>query len=158
STLRHGELKLPPRRCVSVPPPDWGTTPRVRSPALWPKARRFRMYRRNLILGVIASSCFGIGRAKAWSLVTRQQQQRENAAPHKQAAPDPTRSGAPTKHNKTDKIPSQNPSTFSGRDQCKNCGQQPACYIWVPGNRHHETITRTCKANSIWSRCRKRRT
>jgi len=54
------------------------------------------MYRRNLILGVIASSCFGIGRAKAWSLVTRQQQQRENAAPHKQAAPDPTRSGAPT--------------------------------------------------------------
>src|SRR5215469_9250069 len=54
------------------------------------------MHRRNLILGVIASSYFGIRRAKAWPLVTRQQQQRENAAPHGQAAPAPTRSGAPT--------------------------------------------------------------
>jgi len=54
------------------------------------------MHRRNLILGVIASSYFGIRRAKAWPLVTRQQQQRENAAHHGQAAPAPTRSGAPT--------------------------------------------------------------
>src|SRR5262245_60273984 len=54
------------------------------------------MHRRNLILGVMASSYFGICRAKAWPLVTRQQQQRETAAPHNQAAPDPTRSGAPT--------------------------------------------------------------
>src|SRR5262249_949856 len=54
------------------------------------------MYRRGLILGVIASSCFGFRAASAWSLVTRQQSQRENAAPHKQAAPAAPRSGAPT--------------------------------------------------------------
>ena len=56
----------------------------------------FLMYRRNLIFGVIASSCFGIRRASAWPLVTRQLQHRENAAPHGQAAPAPTRAGAPT--------------------------------------------------------------
>ena len=56
----------------------------------------FSMYRRNLIVGVIASACFGIRRASAWPLVTRQQVQRENAAPRGQAAPAPTRSGAPT--------------------------------------------------------------
>ena len=54
------------------------------------------MHRRSLILGVIASSYFGIRRAKAWPLVTRQQLQRENAAPHEQTAPAPARSGAPT--------------------------------------------------------------
>ena len=54
------------------------------------------MYRRNLIVGVIASLCFGIRRASAWSLVTRQQQRRENAAAHEQNAPAQTRSGAPT--------------------------------------------------------------
>jgi hypothetical protein len=54
------------------------------------------MHRRSLILGVIASSYFGIRRVSAWPLVTRQQAQRENAAPHGQAAPAPTRSGAPT--------------------------------------------------------------
>ena len=54
------------------------------------------MYRRDLIVGAIASACFGIRRANAWPLVTRQQQQRENAAPRGQAAPAPTRSGAPT--------------------------------------------------------------
>src|SRR5262249_11532774 len=53
------------------------------------------MYRRSLILGVIASSCFGIRGASAWPLVTRQQSRRENAAPHKQAAPAASRSGAP---------------------------------------------------------------
>ena len=53
------------------------------------------MYRRNLIVGVIASACFGIRRASAWSLVTRQQVQRESAAPHHEQ-PAPTRSGAPT--------------------------------------------------------------
>jgi hypothetical protein len=57
--------------------------------------RRFLMYRRNLVLGLIASSCFGIRRAIAWPLVTRQQLQRENAAPH-EAAPAQTRAGAPT--------------------------------------------------------------
>ena len=56
----------------------------------------FSMYRRNLIVGVIASACFGIRRASAWPLVTRQQVQRENAAPRGQAAPAPTRSAAPT--------------------------------------------------------------
>jgi hypothetical protein len=56
----------------------------------------FLMYRRNLIVGVIASACFGIRRASAWPLVTRQQAQRENTAPHRQTAPAPTRSGAPT--------------------------------------------------------------
>ena len=56
----------------------------------------FSMYRRNLFLGLIAFSCFGICRARAWPLVTRQQQQRENTAPHGQAAPASTRSGAPT--------------------------------------------------------------
>ena len=56
----------------------------------------FSMYRRNLIVGVIACACFGIRRASAWPLVTRQQAQRENAAPHGQAAPAPTRSAAPT--------------------------------------------------------------
>jgi hypothetical protein len=56
----------------------------------------FSMYRRNLIIAMIASACFGIRRASAWPLVTRQQAQRENAAPHGQAAPAPTRSGAPT--------------------------------------------------------------
>jgi hypothetical protein len=55
----------------------------------------FSMYRRNLIVGVIASACFGIRRASAWPLVTRQQVQRESAAPRGQAAPAPTRSGAP---------------------------------------------------------------
>lgn len=55
----------------------------------------FLMNRRNLIIGVIASSFFGIRRANAWPLVTRQQLRRENAAPHEQAAPAPTRSGAP---------------------------------------------------------------
>jgi hypothetical protein len=54
------------------------------------------MYRRSLILGLIATSCFGIRAASAWSLVTRQQSQREHAAPHKQAAPAAPRSGAPT--------------------------------------------------------------
>ncbi len=56
----------------------------------------FSMYRRNLIVGAIASTCFGIRGATAWPLVTRQQVQRENAAPQGQAAPAPTRSGAPT--------------------------------------------------------------
>jgi len=56
----------------------------------------FLMYRRSLIVGAIASSCFAIRRASAWPLVTRQQQRRENAAPHEQAAPAPTRPGAPT--------------------------------------------------------------
>ena len=54
------------------------------------------MYRRHLIVGLIASACFGLRRANAWPLVTRQQVQRENAAPHRQAAPAPTPSGAPT--------------------------------------------------------------
>jgi len=58
--------------------------------------REGELYRRNLIAGVVASACFGICRASAWPLVTRQQAQRENAAPHGQAAPVPTRSGAPT--------------------------------------------------------------
>lgn len=53
------------------------------------------MYRRSLILGVIASSYFGNRRANAWPLVTRQEQRREDAAPHKQAAPGPTRADAP---------------------------------------------------------------
>lgn len=54
------------------------------------------MHRRSLILGVIASSCFGIRGASAWPLVTRQQLQRENAAPHTRGAPAAPRSGAPT--------------------------------------------------------------
>ena len=54
------------------------------------------MYRRGLIVGAIASSCFGVHRASAWSLVTGQQLQRENAAPHEQAASARARSGAPT--------------------------------------------------------------
>jgi len=54
------------------------------------------MHRRSLILGVIASSYFGIRGANAWPLVTRQQSQRENAAPHNETAPAPSRSGAPT--------------------------------------------------------------
>ena len=56
----------------------------------------FLMHRRGLIVGVTASSYFWTRRANAWPLVTRQQLQRENAAPHEQAAPAPTRSGAPT--------------------------------------------------------------
>lgn len=71
-------------------------SPQLRVPALWPKAWSASMYRRSLILGVMASSYFGICRAVAWPLVTRQEQRRENAAPHTQAAPSPTRSGAPT--------------------------------------------------------------
>jgi len=54
------------------------------------------MYRRNLIIGVIASAYFGIRQARAWPLVTRQQVQRENAAPRGQAAAATARSGAPT--------------------------------------------------------------
>jgi hypothetical protein len=54
------------------------------------------MDRRHLIAGAIASSCFAFRRASAWPLVTRQQLQRENAAPHNQTAPTPTPSGAPT--------------------------------------------------------------
>src|SRR5262249_21299321 len=54
------------------------------------------MHRRSLILGVVASSYFGIRGANAWPLVTRQQSQRENAAPHNETAPAPSRSGAPT--------------------------------------------------------------
>jgi hypothetical protein len=54
------------------------------------------MYRRNLIVGAIASSCFGIRRANAWSLVTREQERRDEAAPHERAPPTPARSGAPT--------------------------------------------------------------
>ena len=65
-------------------------------PVLCGREGEFSMHRRNLIVGVIASACFGIRRASAWPLVTRQQVQRENAAPHGQAAPAPTRSGAPT--------------------------------------------------------------
>jgi hypothetical protein len=63
-----------------------------------PSGRRvgaFLMHRRSLIFGVIASSYFGTSQANAWPLVTREQQRRENAAPHGQAAPAPTRSGAP---------------------------------------------------------------
>src|SRR5215472_365717 len=65
-------------------------------PVLCGREGEFSMHRRNLIVGVIASACFGIRRASAWPLVTRQQVQRENAAPHGQAAPASTRSGAPT--------------------------------------------------------------
>jgi hypothetical protein len=54
------------------------------------------MHRRSLILGLISSPYFGIGRANAWQLVTRQQSQRENTAPHHQTVSTPTRSGAPT--------------------------------------------------------------
>src|SRR5215472_857124 len=54
------------------------------------------MRRRSLILGMIASSYFGIRRVNAWPLVTRQQLHRENGAPHEQATPAPSRSGAPT--------------------------------------------------------------
>ena len=53
------------------------------------------MQRRNLIIGLISSSCFGIYRANAWPLITRQEAQRENAAPHELGAPAPLRSGAP---------------------------------------------------------------
>lgn len=54
------------------------------------------MHRRNLILGVMSASCVGIGRSHAWPLITRQESQRENAAPHVQGAPAPVRSGTPT--------------------------------------------------------------
>lgn len=53
------------------------------------------MQRRSLILGLISSSCFGIYRANAWPLITRQEAQRENAAPHEQGAVAPPRSGTP---------------------------------------------------------------
>jgi hypothetical protein len=54
------------------------------------------MHRRSLIFGVIAFSYFGARSANAWPLVTREQQRRENAAPHNQTAPAPSPSGAPT--------------------------------------------------------------
>jgi hypothetical protein len=54
------------------------------------------MDRRNLIFGMISSSCFGICRADAWPLITRQESQREHAAPHIQTAPAAPRSGTPT--------------------------------------------------------------
>jgi hypothetical protein len=78
------------------------SSPDLETPVLWPKRRlegptwERLMQRRSLILGVIATSCFGIRRASAWPLVTRQQLQRENAAPHNQTAPAQSRSGAPT--------------------------------------------------------------
>ena len=56
----------------------------------------FYMDRRNLILGLISCSSFGVWRADAWPLVTRQQSQRENAAPHHHTASARTGSGAPT--------------------------------------------------------------
>jgi hypothetical protein len=52
------------------------------------------MNRRNLILGSI--SFFGMRQADAWTLITRQESQRENAAPHIQPAPAAPRSGTPT--------------------------------------------------------------
>ena len=54
------------------------------------------MDKRSVILGLVSWSTFGIWRANAWPLVTRQESQREHAAPHPQTAPAPTRSGAPT--------------------------------------------------------------
>jgi hypothetical protein len=66
------------------------------APLSGPRLGGLCMHRRNLILGVIASSYLGIRWVNAWPLVTRQQEQRENAAAHKQAVPGPTRSGAPT--------------------------------------------------------------
>jgi len=90
--------------CVSVRAHGLGYhRPIWETPVHWPK-RRLRafdtwerlMQRRSLILGVIATSYFGIRRADAWPLVTRQQLQREHAAPHNQTAPAQGRSGAPT--------------------------------------------------------------
>jgi hypothetical protein len=63
---------------------------------LWRRVGELLMYRRSLIIGLIASSYFAVRRANAWSLVTRQQLQRENVAPHEAAAPVTNRSGAPT--------------------------------------------------------------
>ena len=83
---------------MSVLALDWGSSSHVCQvpPLAKSQLGAFLMHRRSLILGVIASSYFLVRRAKAWPLVTRQQQQRENAAPHEQTAPAPTRSGAPT--------------------------------------------------------------
>jgi hypothetical protein len=54
------------------------------------------MHRRTLVLGLISSSCFGVDGANAWPLASRQELQRENAAPHRRNAPSATRSGGPT--------------------------------------------------------------
>jgi hypothetical protein len=59
------------------------------------RAGGLSMDRRSLILGVIASSCFEIRAGSAWPLVTRQQSRRDNAVPHKQAAPAAPQSGTP---------------------------------------------------------------
>ena len=83
---------------MSVLALDWGSSSHVCQvpPLTKSQLGAFLMHRRSLILGAIASSNFWIRGANAWPLVTRQQQQRENAAPHEQTAPAPTRSGAPT--------------------------------------------------------------
>src|SRR3974390_668751 len=54
------------------------------------------MNRRSLILGLISVSFFGVWQADAWPLATRQQLQRETAAPHHHTVSARTRSGAPT--------------------------------------------------------------
>ena len=54
------------------------------------------MNRRDLIVGLISSSSLGICEANAWPLVTRQQLERENAAPHEQTTRSRATSGAPT--------------------------------------------------------------
>ena len=54
------------------------------------------MHRRSLIIGLMSSPWFGTGLANAWPLITRQESQRENAAPHPHTAPTAPRSGTPT--------------------------------------------------------------
>jgi len=123
----------------------------------------FYMDRRNLILGLISCSSFGVWRADAWPLVTRQQsQQRECRSssshcfgPNSIWRANNNHSGA--RHNETSKNTGRYPCKVSSGGRCKNCREQPACSIWVSGNRHHQTNTRTCKANSVWHVRRRRR-
>jgi hypothetical protein len=57
--------------------------------------RRLAMHRRDVFLGLVSSSCFGIYRANAWPLITRQEARRENAAPHEQGRAPTPRSDTP---------------------------------------------------------------
>jgi hypothetical protein len=53
--------------------------------------------RRTLILGTVASSWIIVTRAKAWSLITKEEYEREKAAPHPDVqAPAVAQAGAPT--------------------------------------------------------------
>ena len=99
--------------------------------------------------------------ANAWPLVTRQQSRRENAAPHKQAAPAAPRSGAPIirieEPNTTRPIrsPVRIRVTFQPASNATIVVNSLRVRYGSLRHRHYQANTCTCKADCVW--CYRRR-